>query len=160
MNSNLSRALSASRDAGVGTALTMDSRPVLLYDGTCGFCAASVQFVLKHDRLGVLRFAALESAFGQAVLRRRPELADIDSVLWVDQASDGYTGRVLTRSAAALSVLAYLGGAWRLTAIAWLVPRPLRDAIYGLIAKHRHRLTRGGRQCLVPSPAERERFLS
>jgi predicted DCC family thiol-disulfide oxidoreductase YuxK len=137
----------------------MNRGPVLLYDGTCGFCAGSVQLVLKHDHLGVLRFAALESAFGQALLRRRPELADIDSVLWVDHASDGYTERVLTHSAAALSVLAYLGGVWRLTAIAWLVPRPLRDAIYRLVAKHRHRLTSGGRQCLVPSIAERGRFL-
>jgi predicted DCC family thiol-disulfide oxidoreductase YuxK len=137
-----------------------DAAPVLLYDGTCGFCAESVQLVLKHDRTKVLRFAALDSDFGRAVLQRHPELAGIDSVLWVEPSAER-TGpeRILTQSTAALRVAAYLGGAWRLATVAALVPRGLRDALYRLVAKHRHRLP-GGRQCLVPSVEERTRFLA
>ena len=52
-------------------------RPVLLYDGTCGFCAESVQLVLRHDRRGALQFAALDSSFGRAVLARHPEIAAV-----------------------------------------------------------------------------------
>jgi predicted DCC family thiol-disulfide oxidoreductase YuxK len=128
--------------------------PVLLYDGTCGFCAASVRLVLRHDPDGDLRFAPLAGAFGQAVRARHPELADIDSMVWVEP------NRVLTRSTAALRVARYLGGWWRLLGVGWLVPRPIRDAAYRLIAKHRHHLTRHGAECLVPSPAERDRFLA
>jgi predicted DCC family thiol-disulfide oxidoreductase YuxK len=132
---------------------------VLLYDGSCGFCAESVQLVLRHDRRGALRFAALDSIFGRAVLTRYPELARVDSMIWVEPASGGAGERVFTRSAAALRVARYLGGAWRLAGVTALIPRVLRDAVYDLVARHRHQLTRGGPHCLVPTPAQRARFL-
>src|SRR5687768_4535202 len=56
-------------------------RPVLLYDDTCGFCAESVQLVLKHDRRGTLQFASLYGSFGAAVLARHPHLAGVDSMV-------------------------------------------------------------------------------
>jgi predicted DCC family thiol-disulfide oxidoreductase YuxK len=95
------------------------------------------------------------------VLLRHPELADIDSIVWVEATPDETrTETVLTQSAAAIRIASYLGGPWRLAMLARLVPRPLRDAAYRLVAKHRHRLTRGGPECLVPTPEQRSRFLS
>ena len=135
-------------------------RPVLLYDGTCGFCAESVQLVLRHDRQGTLRFAALDSPFGRAVLARHPELARVDSVVWCEPATDGAGERLLTRSSAALRVARYLGGPWRLATAAGLIPRFLRDPLYDLVARHRHQLARGGPHCLVPTPDQRARFLT
>jgi predicted DCC family thiol-disulfide oxidoreductase YuxK len=135
--------------------------PVLLYDGTCGFCAQSVQFVLKHDRQRDLRFAPLQGVFARDVLVRHPELADADSIVWVEATpGDARSETVLTQSAAAIRIAAYLGGRWRIAMLAKLVPGPLRDAVYRLVAKHRHRLTRGGPECLVPTPEQRTRFLS
>ena len=135
--------------------------PVLLYDGTCGFCAQSVQFVLKRDRRGELRFAPLQSDFARGVLLRHPELTDLDSILWVEAITgDARTEPVFTQSAAAVRIASYLGGRWRIAMLARLVPRPLRDAAYRLVAKHRHRLTRGGPECLIPTPEQRSRFLS
>jgi predicted DCC family thiol-disulfide oxidoreductase YuxK len=140
--------------------MTEVSRAVLLYDGSCGFCASSVRFVLRHDRRGTLRFAALQSAFGQRVVARHPQLRDVDSVVWLDE-SDGSSGpdgqRVSVRSDAALRIVEYLGGWWTVARILRLVPRPLRDATYDLIARHRHQLSRA--DCLVPTAAERRRFL-
>jgi predicted DCC family thiol-disulfide oxidoreductase YuxK len=132
--------------------------PLLLYDGACGFCAASVQFVLRHERHHRLRFAALESELGRAIRTRHPELAGVDSMIWVEHAGGGE--RVLTRSAAVLQVARYLGGPWRAAAIARLVPRRIRDAVYDLIARHRHRLVRDQQQCYLPPPAARSRFLA
>ncbi len=132
--------------------------PVLLYDGTCGFCAESVQFVLKRDRKGTLRFAPIDSAYGRAVIERHPELKDVDSVLWVAPADERTAERVFTHSAAAMRVASYLGGGWRLLQLARIVPAPVRDAIYRLVAKHRHRLS--DKQCFVPTGQERARFLS
>jgi len=137
----------------------VSASPVLLYDGTCGFCAESVQLVLRHDRRGTLHFAALDSAFGRALLARHPEVARVDSMVWYEPAAGGDGERLLTRSAAGLRVARYLGGVWHLAAVARLIPRFIRDSLYDLLARHRHQLTRGGRQCLVPSPEQRARFL-
>jgi len=109
--------------------------------------------VLRHDRRRTLRFASLQGAFGNRVRASHPELDRVDSVVWVEG------GRVLVRSDAALRVARYLGGWWRLALLARALPRPLRDAGYDLIARHRHRLGGDGPQCLVPDPAVRDRFL-
>jgi predicted DCC family thiol-disulfide oxidoreductase YuxK len=129
--------------------------PVLLYDGSCGFCNATVQLVLRHDRRGTLRFAAIQSPFGERALARHPELRGVDSVVWVDPVK----GQVLTRSGAGLRVAAYLGGLWRLALLLWIVPRPIRDWGYDLVARHRHLLIGRAAHCLVPSPDVRHRFL-
>lgn len=133
----------------------MPDGPVLLYDGTCGFCAESVQLVLRHDRKCTLRFAPLQGALGAAVRAAHPELAGVDSVLWLEPGG----GRVLVRSTAALRVARYLGGWWNVLRVAALVPAPIRDGVYRLVARHRHQLLRGGPACLVPGPEVRERFL-
>jgi predicted DCC family thiol-disulfide oxidoreductase YuxK len=133
--------------------------PVLLYDGTCGFCAESVQLVLRHDRAGTLRFAPLQGAIGAAVRAAHPGLDRVDSMVWAERDDAGGPGQVYTRSDAALRIARYLGGPWHLARIARLVPRPIRDAAYDLIARHRHRLLAGGPACLVPPPEVRGRFL-
>jgi predicted DCC family thiol-disulfide oxidoreductase YuxK len=133
--------------------------PVLLYDGTCGFCAESVQLVLRHDRRKTLRFAALQGAFGAAVRARHPGLVAVDSIVWVEPPSEGRAERVLVRSEAALRVAAYLGGWFSLARLGALLPRAVRDRAYDLVARHRHRLLADGPSCLVPSADARARFL-
>ncbi len=132
--------------------------PVLLYDGTCGFCAESVQLVLRHDPRGTLRFAPLQGKLGGTVRAAHPELEGADSMVWVEPAADG-ASRVLVRSEAGLRIARYLGGWWNLLRPLGLVPRPLRDALYDVIARHRHRLLGTGQACLVPSPEVRGRFI-
>ena len=134
--------------------------PILLYDGTCGLCARSVQFVLRHERRAkTLRFASLQGAYGIDVRRRHPELEGVDSVIWYESAESGRAERVLVRSDAALETLGYLGGGWRVLAmLGWAVPRALRDTVYDLVARHRHKLA-GGDVCVLPTPEERVRFL-
>ena len=133
--------------------------PVLLYDGTCGFCADSVQLVLRHDRRQTLRFASLQGAFGREVRARHPELSRADTVAWLEPAASGHPERLLLRSDAALRVAGYLGGWFHLTRVAAVLPRRLRDAAYDLVARHRHQLSGDGPSCLVPAPEERGRFL-
>ena len=141
--------------------MTAGGTAMLLYDGSCGFCAESVQFVLRHDRRRrTLWFASIQGATGSDVRARHPELDDVDSVIWYerDAAADGDV--LLVRSAAVLRVLRYLGGGWRL--LAWLgalVPRPLRDRAYDFVARHRHKLVRGAPVCVIPDPDQRERFV-
>ncbi|WP_310571656.1 DCC1-like thiol-disulfide oxidoreductase family protein [Gemmatimonas sp.] len=134
-----------------------EHRSVLLYDGDCGFCAGSVQFVLRHEPAaarGRLAFAPLQSAFGTRVREQFPELVGVDSVVWYDPAVPA----VRVRSAAALAATAHLGGLWAVAAtLARLVPRGLRDAIYDKIARRRFEIAAPA--CLLPTPEERARFL-
>ena len=135
-----------------------ETRSVLLYDGECGFCAGSVQFVLRHEppaHRGRLAFAPLQGAFGGRVRAQFPELIGVDSVVWYDPTIPA----VRVRSAAALAAVAHLGGVWTVAAtLGRLVPRPLRDAVYNLIARRRFEMAAPA--CLLPTPEERSRFLS
>jgi predicted DCC family thiol-disulfide oxidoreductase YuxK len=133
--------------------------PVLLYDGSCGMCSESVQVVLKHDRRGTLRFAALEGEFGKAVIARHAELRSIDSMIWVEQDASGGE-RVIVRSSAALRIAAYLGGIWRVALLGYLLPTPIRDGLYNFIARHRHQIMGSREACVVVAPEQRSRFLS
>jgi predicted DCC family thiol-disulfide oxidoreductase YuxK len=134
--------------------------PILLYDGECGLCAGSVQFILRHEpahRRESLRFAPLQSALGRQVRARHPELAQVDSVVWFEPSAGD--GRVRYHSAAGLAVLRHLGGFWgMLGALGWLVPRPLRDAVYRAIARRRFDLVAPA--CLLPTAEQRARFLA
>lgn len=117
-----------------------------------------MQFILRHERQHVLRFAALESETGRQTRARHLDIAGIDSMIWVEHPG-GSEERVLIRSAAGLRIAGYMGGLWRLALLARVIPRPVRDAAYDFIARHRHRLVTGAEQCYVPSPAVRRRFL-
>ncbi|MBU6366745.1 MAG: DUF393 domain-containing protein [Gemmatimonadetes bacterium] len=134
---------------------------VLLYDGDCGLCARSVQFVLRHERparRGALRFAPLDSPYGQALRARHPALAGVDSVVWHTPAPDG-PGTVATHSEAVRAVLRHLGGAWGWMAVLLgVVPRPVRDTGYRLVARHRRRLF--APTCVIPAASDRARFLA
>ena len=131
--------------------------PVLLYDGVCGFCNKTVQMILDHDRRGEMRFAALQSDYGQAVIERHTELRGVDSVVFVESHEAGE--RVHVRSDAALKVAAYLGGFWKLSLAARVLPRGLRDYFYDLFARNRYKLFGKYDTCMLPPPEVRSRFL-
>lgn len=144
-----------------------DAGLLLLYDGACGLCARSVQWVLEHDRpdrgaAASLRFAPLQGETAAPVLARHglaPGAGGFDTMVLVQDAG-GPGERVLLRSDAAIGVGRYLGGRWAaLARVARLVPRVLRDGVYGLIARHRLRLFGGADTCRVPRREERGRFL-
>ncbi len=113
-------------------------QPVLLYDGECGLCNAVVRFLLREDATGVLRFAALQGRFGQEALKRcgLPR-EDFDSLVYLPDA-EGHVYRL--RTAGVVAVLDAVGGLWRLVGwAAWVVPGPIRDAGYKLVARTRYR---------------------
>lgn len=136
---------------------TITDAPVLLYDGVCGFCNKTVQMILDHDRRKTMRFAALQSDYGRAVLERHTELRGADTVVFVERSGD--EERVFVRSDAALRVAAYLGGFWKLFLVGRVVPRPMRDWMYDLVARYRYRLFGKYDSCMLPPPEVRSRFL-
>ena len=136
------------------------ANPIILYDGVCGLCNRLVQFLLKHDREGRLRFAALQSDFAEKVLRRHGfDPKDLDTVHVVEN-YDQPDERVLQRSDAILRAGRELGGLWGASSsISRVVPRPLRDLVYRLVATNRYRMFGKFDSCMLPDPNQRSRFL-
>ncbi len=133
---------------------TRDDAPVILFDGVCNLCNGVVQFVIRRDPRARFRFASLQSAAARDLLTRHGVADDLpDSVVLVAN------GRVRTKSAAALGVAGGLGLPWSLLGVFWLVPAFLRDAVYDWIARNRYRWFGRREECMVPTPALRERFL-
>ncbi len=130
-----------------------DPPPLLLYDGLCALCNGWVRFLLRVDRGGPLRFAALASATGDRIRTAHPELTGVDSLVFVEGE------RAAVRSTAVLRIFRYLGGPWRLFLIGWIVPREIRDSLYDVVAFWRYRLFGRHAACLVPPADARGRFL-
>ncbi|MBC6696498.1 thiol-disulfide oxidoreductase DCC family protein [Hymenobacter puniceus] len=132
------------------------SSTIVLFDGVCNLCNGFVQFVIEHDAAGQFQFAALQSAAGQALLREYhlPAPAEPDSVVLLAD------GQAYTHSAAALGILARLNGWWAVLArVGRWFPRPLRDAVYRLIARYRYRWFGRQEACWLPTPELKARFL-
>jgi predicted DCC family thiol-disulfide oxidoreductase YuxK len=128
--------------------------PVVYFDGVCGLCNHFVNFVLKHDRVGQIRFAPLQ---GELAAQRLPQsdTENISSVV-VEQA-----GNVFRYSTAVVHVFLAMGGGWRILGrLLWCVPRPLRDIGYRFIGRNRYRMFGRKETCRLPTPSERARFLN
>jgi predicted DCC family thiol-disulfide oxidoreductase YuxK len=122
-----------------------DARAVMLYDGLCGFCNSTVQWLLKRDRYDRFRFAPQQSSFAAAVLARhgidREIMLKNNSVYLVLNLDSGHE-RLLTQSDVTVYVLLLLGGGWRvLGGLLRAVPRFVRNAAYTVAARNRYRLT-------------------
>ena len=131
-----------------------NDHPVVLFDGVCNFCNGAVQFIIRHDPQAVFRFAAYQSSAGNELALRHgidPVTLETFAIIVNDQA--------FVRSDAAIATAAQMGGLWRLAVVFKLVPRFLRDAVYGVIARNRYRWFGRRESCMVPDADVRRRFL-
>ncbi|RBW68918.1 hypothetical protein DS031_14380 [Bacillus taeanensis] len=130
------------------------TKPVLLFDGVCNLCNGIVQFVIKHDKKEHFLFASLQSEAGQQLLKQFAlPTDDFNSFVYVK--GDTY----YTKSTAALFVVKRLSGLWQLLFAAMILPKPIRDKLYDLIAKNRYKLFRKRDTCMMPTPELKKRFL-
>jgi predicted DCC family thiol-disulfide oxidoreductase YuxK len=127
---------------------------IVVYDGDCGICNASVRFMLRNDPRGVLRFAARQSDAGQTLLVRHgfPDAAP-NSVVLIE------ADRVSTRSTAVLRIARRLRFPWPLGSLFLIVPQSLRDTLYDWVARNRQRWSRPATACPLPTEEQRRRFL-
>lgn len=131
-----------------------DEQPLIVFDGVCVLCSANARFVLRRDRRRRFRLTAAQSPLGEALYRHFGLPADrYETMLLLDR------GRLRTESDAALAIAEGLGWPWRAAGAARLVPRPLRDAAYRLVARNRYRLFGRRPICWAPDPADADRIL-
>jgi predicted DCC family thiol-disulfide oxidoreductase YuxK len=128
-------------------------RPVVFFDGVCGLCNATVDFFLKRDRRGQFLFAPLQGETAQERLDAR-DTEQLGSVILQ------VNGRTYRRSSAVTRMLWRLGGFWSFAGgLLWLIPWPIRELGYQLVAAFRYRLFGRKDSCRMPTPEERGRFL-
>ena len=140
---------------------------VVLFDGVCNFCDASVNFIIEHDPNGYFKFAPLQSDEGRRLASQygfesaaaesgKPasDLIPIDSVILVED------GKAFTHSTAALKILKRLGAPWSWLSAFIIVPKSGRDWAYKLFARYRYRMFGRKDQCMLPTPEVRARFLT
>lgn len=131
------------------------SNPVILFDGVCNLCSASVQFVIERDPNAYFSFASLQSDFGVNMQKKFGlEIKDEpDSILLIED------GKMYQKSTAALKIASKLKGFWFLTGVFWIFPAFLRDILYNWIAKNRYKWYGKQESCWIPTPALKQRFI-
>jgi predicted DCC family thiol-disulfide oxidoreductase YuxK len=126
---------------------------VILYDGVCVFCSRWVRFVATRDVERRFRFTAIQSAYGTRLAQAfgiDPDDPDTNAVI--------HGGVACFKSDAALTVLAALPG-WRWVRVFRSVSKPLRDALYNLVARNRYRIFGKYAECFVPDAEMRARVM-
>jgi predicted DCC family thiol-disulfide oxidoreductase YuxK len=127
---------------------------VILFDGTCAFCERSVRFIAARDN-GYFRFGASQNPEGQALLAKYgTNRAAARSIILIEN------GEISLRSTAVLKIAQRMTAPWRWAGVFMVVPRPLRDAVYRIIAAIRHRLAGESNACAVPPPEIRQRLIT
>ena len=126
---------------------------IILFDGTCAFCERSVRFIASRDD-GYFRFGASQNPEGQALLASYGTSREAArSLILIED------NQVFLRSTAALRVAARLRAPWRYAAVLLAVPKPIRDAVYRVIATIRHRIAGQSNACEIPPPEIRARLI-
>ncbi|MFI5154601.1 MAG: thiol-disulfide oxidoreductase DCC family protein [Chitinophagales bacterium] len=129
-------------------------KKIILFDGVCNLCNASVQFVLKRDRKKQFRFASLQSDAGRQLLSSFGLPVDaIHSFVLIEGE------RAYERSTALLRVCRQLGAAWPMLYILIIIPKFIRDPVYNLIARNRYKWFGKREECWLPGDDLKSRFL-
>jgi predicted DCC family thiol-disulfide oxidoreductase YuxK len=142
-----------------GERARIEGRGVVLFDGVCGLCNRFVRFLLRRDAGGRLVFVPLESAFGREMLGRFGVATVPDGVGLVTGALTAGE-RIYFRSDAVGEALGVVGGGWRLLGRGIvLVPKAVREIVYGFVAANRYGAFGRFATCPVPTAEERGRIL-
>ena len=135
----------------------MIERDIIFFDGICGFCNRTVDYVMLRDRTSRFLFSPLQGETFREVLDRHPELSKMNSLFVLRRA--GGTETVLTRSEATLYIFSEVPGHGWIARLGRIVPRALRDSIYSVIAAIRYKIWGQRSTCRLPTPGEQARFL-
>jgi len=133
----------------------MADQSLILFDGICNLCNASVQYVIKHDPDSIFKFTTLQSETGTRLLRKYDlSSPGLNSFILIQH------GKAYTKSTAALMVARQLKGAIKLLYGFIIVPPFIRNMVYNIIAKNRYKWFGKKDNCMIPTPSLQARFLN
>lgn len=131
-----------------------DSQPLIVFDGDCVLCSRTMRLILRLDRKQCFRFATAQGEIGQGLYRHLSLPTDsFETYLLVTN------GKVFQRSTAVIEIAKRLGWPWKASAAFVIIPRPVRDALYNLVARHRYRIFGRIEACGITDPELRRRMI-
>lgn len=129
-------------------------QPLLLFDGVCNLCNTSINYIIKHDKRQVFKFASLQSdAAKQVLLQFNEKKYSIDSIILI------YNNSIYYKSSAILKLFSIMGGIYSLSAIGYIIPKKLRDKLYDYIATNRYKWFGKRESCMLPTADLEQRFI-
>ena len=131
------------------------NKKIILFDGVCNFCNASVRFIIKRDKKDVFRFASLESDLGRKLTDERGiDTSKIDSIILIDPGNAYYI-----KSTAAFEISKELSGLYPALSVFQVLPEGFRNLIYDFVAKNRYKWFGKSETCPMPTEEEKSKFL-
>ncbi|MEO6695017.1 MAG: thiol-disulfide oxidoreductase DCC family protein [Ignavibacteria bacterium] len=132
----------------------MENHKIILFDGVCNLCNASINFIIDRDKKNIFKFAALQSDSGRRILEKFGlDVNDFHSVILVEDE------KYYTRSSAALRILKDLGSFWQILYGFIIFPPPVRDFFYNILSSNRYKLFGKKDSCRIPTPELKKKFL-
>ena len=129
------------------------SQPIMFYDGECGLCSRTVQWCLRNDKRGIVRFAPIQGSTYAAL--DNPNKPTVISTMVLAEGA-----QLFIKSTGVLRLMTNMGGIWKpLGQIGLICPGILRDKVYDFVAKRRLKFFGSADSCAMPSPDQRVRFL-
>ena len=129
-------------------------RSIIIFDGVCNFCNRTVNIILKHDKDNYFQFAPSQSNAAIEIMQQhRIDQKAIASVILVDKEI------VYTKTDAVIQIATHLNGWPKIFRFIKLIPKPIRNFGYDLIANNRYRLFGKKASCMIPDASIRHRFL-
>lgn len=132
-----------------------ENKKLILFDGVCNLCNASVQYVIKRDKKNLFMFAALQSDIGEQIINHyNIDTSKTDSILLYSK-DDG----IKIKSSAAIHIAKSLGFPRNLMAIFFIIPIPVRNWVYDYVAKNRYKWYGKQDSCWIPTPDLQAKFI-
>ena len=132
-------------------------KKIILFDGVCNLCNTSVHYIIKHDKKDIFRFVPLQSEIGKKIINSIGlNNKIIDSIVLYEPLNTIY----FIKASAGIRILINLGGVYTLGKIALIIPRFISNFIYDFIAINRYRWYGKKESCLLPTAANKAKFLS
>ncbi|MGA8855162.1 MAG: thiol-disulfide oxidoreductase DCC family protein [Christiangramia sp.] len=132
-----------------------ENKKIILFDGVCNLCDGAVQFIIKHDKKDVFRYASLQSDIGRKLVDERGlDPSELDSIMMIDPGVAYYR-----KSTAALEISRELSGGYSLLKNFLFIPESIRDGVYDFIANNRYKWFGKKEQCMIPTPELKAKFL-
>lgn len=132
-----------------------ENKSIILFDGVCNLCNASVKFVIKHDKKEQFLFASFQSdAAKEIMLHFNLKNLNLDSIALIEG------GKIYEKSTAILRIARHLNSGFKFLYFFIIIPKSVRDWLYSYIAKNRYRFFGKRESCMIPSLKLKNRFLN
>lgn len=130
-------------------------KKIILFDGVCNLCDATVQFLIKRDRKDIFRFVALQSELGQEIVKYIGlDTSKTDSIILYEPGKAYYY-----KAQAALEIASEIGGFYSLLSVFKVLPNGLSNAVYDYVARNRYKWYGKKDACMIPTPEMKAKFL-